>query len=290
MTGTSTTAVICPVTGRPAQPLCQKDSAEYYIEKQSKVIFQHPMPVVTDMAAYADSEYASGAYKSYFAAKSLKVATAQRRLTEIERLAPGKRLLDIGCSVGFFMETAQNRGFEVTGIEFSKVAISMAVSAVKNRIICGNVNTLLAETGTQYDVVTAFDIIEHTQDPVAFINDVNRCLAPGGLLVMTTPDTGHFLRVLMGKAWPMLQPMQHTVLFSQPAMAQMLDANGFSDIDVRTTPKVMTIEYLGEQLRETNPGVAKIYDSLSWILPRSLKAMPMGVNIGEFIVFARKLN
>ena len=52
-------------------------------------------------------------------------------------------------------------------------------------------------------------------DPVSFLDDIGRVLAPGGLLVVSTPDTGHWLRPLMRSRWPMLQPDQHTFLFSR---------------------------------------------------------------------------
>jgi SAM-dependent methyltransferase len=246
------------------------------------------MPLGTEMEAYADAEYESGVYKSYFAARRLKIATAERRLADIERLTPYKRLLDIGCSIGFFMETAQQRGFDVTGIEFSQVAISMAVPVVKDRILRGDVNQLLTQAETRYDVVTAFDIIEHTHDPIAFVRDIHRCLAPGGLLVLSTPDTGHFLRRAMGRAWPMLQPMQHTVLFSRGAMVEMLIAAGFAEVQSCTAAKILTIDYLGEQLEELNPLLVRVYKGMSWILPAQLRTRPLSVNIGEFVVFARK--
>ena len=110
---------------------------------------------------------------------------------------------------------ALEAGFDPAGIELSPVAIDLAQPNVQERITCGDVNTMLTTDARQFDVVTAFDIIEHTFDPAAFLDDVGRVLAPGGLLVMSTPDTGHWLRTVMRSRWPMLQPDQHTFLFSR---------------------------------------------------------------------------
>src|SRR5258708_32368157 len=98
----------------------------------------------------------------------------------------------------------------------------MAQPGVRGRIVNGDVNVLLSQSERRYDVVTAFDILEHTYAPVRFMQEIKQILAPGGLLVLTTPDTGHFLRFLMGKRWPMLQPMQHTVLFSRKRITEVL--------------------------------------------------------------------
>ena len=102
------------------------------------------------------------------------------------------------------------------------MAISQARPDVQDRITCGDVNSLLATDHRRFDVVTAFEIIEHTLDPAAFLDDIGRVLTPDGLLVLSTPDTGHWLRPVMRARWPMLQPNQHTFLFSQPAIGNLM--------------------------------------------------------------------
>lgn len=201
---------ICPVTGAPGKFYCKKDGHAYYLNEGSGIIFQSPLPEVKDMESYADQEYAEGAYRNYVQAEALKKKTGSRRLKLIQQLIgspKGRKLIDVGCSCGFFLEEALRAGYEVCGVEFSSVAISQAHPSVRDRIICADVNELSSMSNERYDVVTAFDIIEHTQRPVAFVESLKRLLRPDGLLVMTTPDTGHWLRYLMGARWPMLQPM-----------------------------------------------------------------------------------
>src|SRR6185369_8469134 len=100
--------IACPVTGRPSDYYCRKDGAAYYVEKRSKVFFQHPMPTVSEMESFADEDYSEGTYKSYSAARNLKILTCEGRLKAFKKFRPGKRLLDVGCSCGFFLETAAN--------------------------------------------------------------------------------------------------------------------------------------------------------------------------------------
>ena len=282
------TATTCPINGLPARFYCRKEGAIYYIEPSSGTIFQAEMPTVGDMNVYADQEYQAGVYSEYAKARDMKIATARPRLAAIKKLSKGKRLLDVGCATGFFMEAATEEGFDVRGVEFSTVAISMARPDIRERIVRGDVNTLLAKEPEKFDVVTAFDIIEHVQNPANFLQEIREILQPGGILAISTPDTGHFLRYLMGSKWPMLQPMQHTVLFSRQSIADLLQRCGFTDIQVDTAHKVLALDYLGDQLAVTNPGLHRAYRSMNWIIPGPLRRKPIAFNIGELIAYAQR--
>src|SRR5256885_13130650 len=109
--------VLCPINGLPGRLYCRKDNAQYYLEPASGTIFQAQMPSVGAMNQYADDEYSSGAYQEYAKSRDLKVATALPRLAAIRARAKGRRLLDVGCATGFFMEAAAAEGFDVRGVE-----------------------------------------------------------------------------------------------------------------------------------------------------------------------------
>lgn len=278
----------CPLTGQPARSYARKGRGEYWRDPASGVIFLAEPPSLEHMAAFVDDEYERGVYRDYVSARPLKLATARQRLATIAGYSPGRRLLDVGCAAGFFIEAALEAGYDAHGIELSPVAIGFATEAVKPRIVQGDVNTLLARDPRQFDVVTAFDIIEHTFDPRAFVADIGRVLAPGGLLVISTPDTDHWLRPLMGSRWPMLQPDQHTFLFSRRAMHRMLEESGYTPLRLETAYKTLTIDYLFGQLRQTNPVLSRVLDVTKRVVPRALRERPLAFNIGEMFACARK--
>jgi 2-polyprenyl-3-methyl-5-hydroxy-6-metoxy-1,4-benzoquinol methylase len=199
----------------------------------------------------------------------------------------GGRLLDVGCASGFFIETALKHGFDAYGVEFSKQAIAQAKPGIAERIVNGDVNSLHARHEQKFDIVVAFDIIEHTHDPIRFLRDIRGILSPRGWLVITTPDTGHFLRYLMGSRWPMLQPFQHTYLFSQKAMRKALETAGFNKIHIQDADKTLTLEYLMGQIKMNNPLLASVYRVISLLLPMTIRKKPFSVNIGEMMVFCQ---
>jgi 2-polyprenyl-3-methyl-5-hydroxy-6-metoxy-1,4-benzoquinol methylase len=238
------------------------------------------------MTAWADAEYTSGAYHDYVAARSMKIRHFEDRLGAIgDRVKPG-RLLDVGCSCGYFLEVAASRGYDVQGVEFSRSAIAAADPGIRGRIFEGTLESL--PVNGLFDVASAFDLIEHVHDPRGFLRRCAGLLKPGGVLLISTPDTGHFLRFLMRSRWPMLQPMQHLFLFSRQALATVLQAEGFGDVTVSTAYKTLRIDYLINQIKPLNPVLSGVLDTLSRTMPASVLRKYRRINIGEILAIARR--
>jgi SAM-dependent methyltransferase len=244
------------------------------------------MPAADVMAQYVDQEYADGAYQDYVRARDLKLLTFRSRARQILARSGHGRLLDVGAACGYFVEAALEVGFDAYGLEISPVAIAQAADDVRPRMLQGDVNHLAAQQGQTYDVVTAFDIVEHVFDPLAFLESLTPLIRPGGLLVMSTPDTGHALRYLMGRSWPMLQPLQHTVLFSRGSLADALRQVGFTDVKIVPARKVLTADYLAGQVGTLSPAIGHAYELGSKVVPAFIRTKPVGVNIGELMSFA----
>jgi 2-polyprenyl-3-methyl-5-hydroxy-6-metoxy-1,4-benzoquinol methylase len=283
-------AVVCPINNLPAKHYVTKGRAEYYIEPIDGIIFQSELPTVTEMETFNQHEYKQGSYRAYFEMEHLKKKTAARRLHNIQEYgAVGGQLLDVGCSVGFFLEVAQDFGFDVQGVELSSEAIAIAKDTVKDKISHADANEHIRKYGARYDVVTAYDIIEHTQNPNAFLKDLYNALKQKGVVAITAPDTDHFLRYVMGSSWSMLQPMQHTFLLSKRSIKTMLTEAGFEDVMVLPAKKTLTLNYLFGQLSQTNPIISRLYNNyLAKLVPSWFGDAPMDINIGEFFAIARK--
>jgi len=265
---------------------CRKGPAHYFICGACALIFQHPVPTEGAMRSWVDAEYTSGAYHDYVSARAMKIRHFEDRFEAIgDRVRPG-RLLDIGCSCGYFMEVAASRGYDVRGVEFSRSAIAAADPRIRSRIFEGTLESLPANG--LFDVASAFDLIEHVPSPKAFLRRCAGLLKPGGTIVISTPDTGHFLRFLMRSRWPMLQPMQHLFLFSRRALAAALRAEGFTDVTVDTAYKTLSIDYLINQIKPLNPRLSGVFETLARSVPASVLRTYRRVNIGEILATARR--
>jgi SAM-dependent methyltransferase len=279
----SVRCLICSVPAIPAQAV---PPATYYGCPVCETLFQHPMPTIDQMRAYVDDEYASGVYNDYVAAAALKSLTFSRRAQRIRARATG-RLLDVGASCGFFVQEALALGFDAYGVELSASAIAKAPAQLVSRLTLGDVNTLALEETEPFDVVTAFDLIEHVFDPIAFLQEVRRVARPGALLAITTPDVRHALRYILRARWPMFQPLQHTVLFSQRGLRLALSKAGYEDIEIGPASKTLTADYLAGQVQMYLPLLVNAYRNVSKVIPESMRTRPVDINIGELMAFAR---
>jgi SAM-dependent methyltransferase len=276
--------VDCALCGGKAVFYCALDGGTYFRCAECRGLFLHPTPTLDEMRAYAEAHYRNGVYAEYVAARALKLATFRDRLRWIKKYKSSGKLLDLGCACGFMIEAALEAGYDASGVEFSQEAIRAAAPAVRDRIRQGDINRLPAG---EFDVITAFDILEHTQDPLASLRQWAGFLRPGGVLVVSSPDTDSFFRKAMGSRWPMLQPFQHTFLFSGSRFGGVLARAGLKPLEVREAKKVMTIDYLVGQLRIYFPRIVKAYVATRKIF-LGATAVPVPFRIGEFIAIAEK--
>lgn len=98
-------------------------------------------------------------------------------------------ILDVGCGGGLIAEPLARKGATVTGVDASEEAIAVAARHALSQglsIAYQHSSIEAMPTAPLYDVVCAFDIIEHVDNPSLFIAECMARLAPGGLLVVST--------------------------------------------------------------------------------------------------------
>ncbi|MFT5441992.1 MAG: 2-polyprenyl-3-methyl-5-hydroxy-6-metoxy-1,4-benzoquinol methylase [Myxococcota bacterium] len=113
-----------------------------------------------------------------------------------EHHAPG-RMLDVGSGTGLFLALAKRRGWEVYGIDGSVEATDYARQNFGLDLWVGDFADF-GRRNEQFDVITGWDIIEHSRDPVALLEEMRGSLAPGGSIVLSTPDQHSILDVVAG--------------------------------------------------------------------------------------------
>lgn len=111
----------------------------------------------------------------------------------------GKSALDVGCGAGLLCEPLARLGADVTGVDAAPENVAAAAihadrSGLDIRYMAGEIGAL--DIG-QFDLVTALEVIEHVADKRAFVGELASRLAPGGLMVLSTPNRTPQSRLLM---------------------------------------------------------------------------------------------
>ena len=96
---------------------------------------------------------------------------------------PGEKILDVGCSRGFYVRAMEAYSADVIGVDSSEVSIS---NAVTNTVELGDATNLRFADGT-FDKVFSLHTIEHVPDLGAFLSEIGRVLKPGGMAIIVYP-------------------------------------------------------------------------------------------------------
>jgi 2-polyprenyl-6-hydroxyphenyl methylase/3-demethylubiquinone-9 3-methyltransferase len=110
----------------------------------------------------------------------------------------GRTDLDVGCGAGLLAEPLARLGATVTGLDAAPELITVAREHAGAAGLAIDYRTgELAELTGQFDLITCMEVIEHVAEPAAFITALARRLAPGGLLIMSTPNATGWSKLLL---------------------------------------------------------------------------------------------
>lgn len=107
-----------------------------------------------------------------------------------------KRVLDVGCGDGAFLDLAARAGMQTHGLEFNRAAVEKT-RAKGHRVWSELLDQLSVEqTGGKFDLITLFQVVEHVSDPVGLMNSARRFLAPGGFISIAVPSAQGVYRLV----------------------------------------------------------------------------------------------
>ncbi len=156
----------------------------------------------------------------------------------LENHTAGRRLMDIGSGPGYFLEAGRDRGWEVLGFEPSHIAAEYTakrgIAVVNDYFSVGKAR----DHGT-FNVISLNLVLEHLRDPIALIEEARRMLAPGGLLLIISPNDFNPLQMILWrhcgyKPWWVV-PRHHLNYFDVESADTFLQARGFETLHQETS-------------------------------------------------------
>src|SRR5262249_39452317 len=176
-------------------------------------------------------------------------AAAREKLAFVLDLCPNpRRLLDVGASYGHFLAAAQSVT-DAYGLELNASAVKWSVDrfAVRNEV--ASLFEIPQTLPAAFDAVTAWDVIEHIENPRTAIALLRERLRPGGWLFVSTPDAGSLSAHALGRRWYYQDPVQHINLFSRRNLERVLRESGFAPMRTRYFGRQYRLRYVINRLR-----------------------------------------
>ena len=211
---------------------------------------------------------------------------AARELIRVLRRVDGagsKRLLDIGCATGDFLDCAKEGGYTAEGLEVSEWSAKIA----RNRgfqVYGEFLDTFVPSHKGQYDVVTLWGVIEHFARPLDELQRIRQLLKPNGILALWTGDVSSITSRALGRKWWYWQG-QHIQYFTADSLSRLARTTGFERVQIDRYPFAATRETLSNSLRRypvLRPLLMAALTPLFWLRPVVYLRLP-----GEMFFVAR---
>lgn len=229
--------------------------------------------------------YAAGSDEVFVSQAAARERTFDRSLSMIERWAPHRgALLDIGTAAGSFLHVAARRGWRVAGCEPSRWLCEWGRAHYGLDLRPGTLFDQGYAPGA-FDVVTLWDVLEHTPDPRRVVRECHRILKPGGLVVVNYPDIGSWIARVMGRRWVMLIS-GHLYFFTRPTMRRLLSDEGFEIVEIRPHYQWLELGYILHRARAVAGVLAAIGQRVVTAAGLADRHVPYW--IGQTLVVARK--
>lgn len=155
----------------------------------------------------------------------------------------GRSAIDVGCGAGLLAEPLARLGAKVTGVDAApeNIAAARDHAAGQGLVIDYHAGELAVLPAATFDLVTSMEVVEHVTDPAAFIAELAARLAPGGLMILSTPNRTALSKLLLVEAaerigavprgthdWDrFLKPEELTGLMERAGL-QVIDRSGLS--------------------------------------------------------------
>lgn len=160
----------------------------------------------------------------------------KNKLNELNKITSKRKLLDIGCSIGTFMEVALKDDWEVYGFDISKFAINICRS--KGLTVYENFKDL-----PKFDVITVWNMIDHAENPQEYLQEIISHLNNNGILIISTSTTDNWLYQLahylyklgIKKPVELCYPIHHSTYFSTSALSKILQKAGLDVFNCHKT-------------------------------------------------------
>lgn len=218
----------CPTCDQAAsRPLFVKNNGRYcFCSSCNHVYLSNPLKqerLIEFYAGYPTSSLdwhrnESEFYKSIY----------NKGLDLIGSLDNAAKVLDVGCSSGYFLKIASERGYVINGLEPNKLEASYAIEQ-GIKVLGRTIEDL--PNRSDFSLITLWDVLEHIHDPVFYLKRLRSHLSPTGLVFVQVPTSDSLAARVLREACNMFDGIEHLTLFSARSLDTAFERAGYALVD-----------------------------------------------------------
>ena len=175
-------------------------------------------------------------YDGYGRADYLSPITIKRYnelLDKFELFRKTGKIIDVGCGIGYFLEIAKQRGWEVYGTEYTDEAFEICTrKGIKMNLGKLDPNNYDSE---MFDIITSFEVLEHINNPIEEISNFSEILRKEGLVYLTTPNFNSLLRYKLNEKYDVITYPEHLSYYTPKTINNVFKKLNFRKLKLQTT-------------------------------------------------------
>lgn len=202
---------------------------------QCGLMYLNPRPTPDEIGNFYRPDYSpyqpAIEDERFWLMRSIRRGKLVRRRRMIEKFS-GRgtgSILDVGCSTGLFLHEMKRAGWETVGIEPNQSAAAYARDRFNLEVFQGTL-TQSSYPAKAFNVVSYWDVLEHTFSPFTELQHTAELLQPGGLVVINLPNFDCPEREWFGPLWNGYDPPRHLYVFTRQTLTRLLQKTGFEPV------------------------------------------------------------
>jgi len=214
------------------------------------LIAQVPPPNAAALATYYPADYrphaAAAATNGVSLMTRLKNVQASLQIRRLAKFLPPRDqpILELGCGGGHFLRALDRHGYtNLTGIDRTP-ELGRAFEGTRIRYRALDLDRSL-DLGGPYQAIVMNYVIEHFVSPEAVLRACRKALAPGGRVLLLTPNSRAISHRVFGRYWSGLHAPRHTQLFHPGNLRLLAEKIGFGNLEMvyPTDPASWTLSF-----------------------------------------------